>query len=40
MPIDVIDDAELGGFLEVDDLGEIFLWLGIKMDCSVQDLIL
>jgi len=40
MPVGVTVDAELGGFLEVDTLGEMFLWLGLKMDCSMQDLIL
>lgn len=34
-PVDVTVDGELGGFLEVDDLGEIFLLLGVKMDCSI-----
>lgn len=40
MPVEVTVDAALGGFLEIDDLGLIFLWLVVKRDCSIQDLIL
>lgn len=39
-PVDVTVAGELGGFLEADDLGEIFLLLGVKMGCSILDFIL
>lgn len=39
-PVDVTVNGELGDFLEVDDLRDTFLLLGVKMGCSIQDLML